>query len=96
MYAVSKITANGSTTIPLKVRKALKIDNGVLVNDADGAAERAGIRQGDIILALNNTDVKSASQFNDIVAKLDTKKAVALLIKRDGQTRYVTLRIDPK
>lgn len=69
---------------------------GVVVKDSDGAAERAGIRPGDIILAVNNADVKSASQFNDIVAKLDAKKAIALLVKRENQTRYVTLRIDPK
>ncbi len=78
------------------VRKAMKLDNGVLVNDVDGPAERAGIRQGDVILAVNNTDVKSVSQFTEIVAKLDVKKAVALLIKRENQTRYVTLRIDSK
>jgi serine protease Do len=77
-------------------RKTLKIDFGVMVNDTDGAAERAGIRQGDVILALNNTDVKSVSQFNDILAKLDAKKAVALLVKRENQTRFVTLRIDSK
>ncbi|MCY7389212.1 MAG: PDZ domain-containing protein, partial [Burkholderiales bacterium] len=77
-------------------RKASKPEIGVLVKDSDGAAERAGIREGDIILAVNNTDVKSVSQFNDIVAKLDTKKAVALLVKRENQTRYVTLRIDSK
>ena len=77
-------------------RKSLKLDFGVLVNDSDGVAERAGIRQGDVILAVNNTDVKSVSQFNDIVAKLDAKKAVALLVKRESQTRFVTLRIDSK
>ena len=77
-------------------RKTLKLDNGVAVKDSDGAAERAGIRQGDIILAVNNADVKSVSQFNEIVAKLDAKKAIALLVRRENQTRYVTLRIDSK
>ena len=77
-------------------RKTMKIENGVLVKGVDGAAERAGIRQGDVILAVNNTDVKSTGQFNEIVAKLDAKKPVALLIKRELQTRYVTLRIDSK
>ncbi len=77
-------------------RKTLKLDNGVVVKDSDGAAERAGIRQGDVILAVNNADVKSVSQFNEIVAKLDAKKAVALLVRRENQTRYVTLRIDSK
>ena len=39
------------------------------------------------------TDVKSVSQFNDMVAKLDAKKPVALLVRRETQTRYITLRI---
>ena len=82
--------------ITADARKGLQVDNGVLVSDSDGAAERAGIRQGDIVLAVNNIDVKSVSQFNDIVSKLDAKKAVALLVKRENQTRYVTLRIDSK
>jgi serine protease Do len=74
-------------------RKTMKIDNGVQVSESDGAAGRAGIREGDVILSLNNIDVKSPSQFNDLVIKLDAKKPVALLVKRENQTRYVTLRI---
>ena len=70
--------------------------SGVLVKDSDGAAEKAGIRAGDLILAVNNTLVTKVSQFNDIVAKLDAKKPVALLVKRGAQSRYVTLRIDSK
>ena len=74
-------------------RKTMKIDNGVQVSESDGAAGRAGIREGDVILSLNNIDVKSVGQFNDLVSKLDAKKPVALLVKRENQTRYVTLRI---
>ncbi|MEO8384578.1 MAG: DegQ family serine endoprotease [Betaproteobacteria bacterium] len=82
---------------PDAAKKAKKTEFGVQVRESDGAAARAGIREGDIIIAVNNTDVKSVSQFNDIVAKLDAKKAVALLVRRDTQTQYVTLRIsDPK
>ena len=43
-------------------RSELKIEGGVLVESAQGAAARAGIRRGDIILAVNNQDVKSAEQ----------------------------------
>lgn len=93
---IGEISEGTRKATPEDARKAPKAESGVLVKDSDGAAERAGIRQGDIILAVNNTDVKSVSQFNEIVAKLDAKKAVALLVKREGQTRYVTLRIDSK
>lgn len=77
-------------------KKAAKVDNGVSVSESEGAAAKAGIREGDLILAVNNVDVKSVGQFNEIVAKLDAKKPVALLVKREAQTRYITLRIDPK
>lgn len=93
---IGEISEATRKATPEDARKAARAESGVLVKDSDGAAERAGIRQGDIILAVNNTDVKSVSQFNEIVAKLDAKKAVALLVKREGQTRYVTLRIDSK
>ena len=49
--------------LPEARRKELKVDNGVLVEGAQGAAARAGIRPGDVILAVNNQDVKSVEQF---------------------------------
>ena len=69
---------------------------GVVVKVSDGAAEKADIRAGDLILAVNNTLVTKVSQFNDIISKLDAKKPVALLVKRGSQSRYFTLRIDSK
>lgn len=93
---VAELDSETRKAVPDAVRKAQKGEFGVLVKDSDGAAERAGIREGDVILAVNNTDVKSVSQFNEIVARLDTKKAVALLVKRENQTRYVTLRVESK
>ena len=93
---VGELDSDARKTVPDATRKTQKAEFGVLVKDSDGAAERAGIREGDVILAVNNTDVKSVSQFNEIVARLDTKKPVALLVKRENQTRYVTLRVESK
>ena len=77
-------------------RKELKVDFGVLVSEVEGAAARAGIREGDIVLALNTVDIKSGKQLNDLIDKLDARKAIALVIKRENDTRLVTLRIDSK
>ena len=77
-------------------KKELKLGQGVIVEDVDGAAERAGIQAGDLILAFNTVDVKTAAQFADLVAKMDAKKPAALLIKRGEESRYVTLRADAK
>ncbi len=73
-------------------RKESKVSQGVVVEDVEGSAARAGLQQGDIILEFNTTEVKSAAQFADLVAKLDPKKPVALLVKRGADTRYVSLR----
>ena len=77
-------------------KKDVKSD-GVLVDAAEGAAAQAGINAGDMILQINNVEVKDAKQFNDLVAKLDPKKAVALLVRRDNPqgaatTGYVVIR----
>jgi serine protease Do len=77
-------------------RKELKGD-AVLVDASEGAAARAGVRPGDLILQINNVEVKNAKQFNEIVAKLDPKKSVALLVRRDNPagaatTAYLVIR----
>jgi serine protease Do len=64
-------------------RKELKAD-AVLVDAAEGAAARAGVLPGDLVLQINNADVKDARQFNAMVAKLDPKKSVALLVRRSA------------
>jgi serine protease Do len=78
-------------------KKAMSIKDGVVITDAIGAAQRAGLRAGDAILVVNNTEIKSVTQFNEVVAKLDEKRPVALLVKRDDSpARFVTLRPEVK
>ncbi|MDO8438704.1 MAG: DegQ family serine endoprotease [Telluria sp.] len=73
-------------------RKELKIESGVVVEASEGAAARAGLRQGDLILQLNNVEVKDAKQFNAMVAKLDPKKSAAVLVRRDENTQYLVIK----
>ena len=75
-------------------RKELKISAGVLVEDAKAGAARAGLQSGDIILAINNSEVKTVEQFNQILSKMDTKKSLALLVKRGETTQYITLKAE--
>jgi len=72
--------------------KELKIDGGVLVEVAEAASARAGLRSGDIVLRVNNTDVKDAKQFNELVAKLDAKKTTLLLVRRGDSSQFVTVK----
>ena len=80
------------TELSADQKKVLKVNNGVLVEAADGAALAAGIGPGDVILRINNVDVTSVKVFNETVAKLDAKKPVAVLLRDEQGTRFVTFR----
>lgn len=73
-------------------RKELRVDGGVVVEAADGPSARAGFRAGDVILRLNNIDIKDAKQFNSLVTKLESKKLAVLLVRRGESTQFVPLR----
>ncbi|HEV7820645.1 MAG TPA: DegQ family serine endoprotease, partial [Burkholderiales bacterium] len=75
-------------------RKELKITGGILVEEAQGAAAKAGIRRGDIILAVNNQDVKSLEQFTQLMAQFEKGKIVAMLVRRGGNALYIPFRIE--
>jgi serine protease Do len=80
--------------VPADQKKALKVQSGVTVEAADGAALAAGISPGDVILRVNNIDITGVKSFTDTVSKLDVKKPVALLVRDENGTRFITFRPD--
>jgi serine protease Do len=78
--------------LPEAQRRELKVEGGVVVENAEGAAGRAGFRAGDIILRLNNIDIKDAKQFNALVSKLEPKKLAVLLVRRGDSSQFVPVR----
>lgn len=75
-------------------KKKLGGKNGVLVIDAQGSAAQAGIRRGDVILAVNNTEVTGIEQFNKLVDAVGAGKTVALLVQRGENTLYVPVKVN--
>ncbi|HJV72893.1 MAG TPA: DegQ family serine endoprotease [Noviherbaspirillum sp.] len=73
-------------------KKELKIEGGVIVDAAEGPAARSGLRAGDVILQLNNNDVKNAKQFNALVAKLEPRKTTVVLVRRGDASQFVPIR----
>ena len=65
--------------------------SGLVVESVSGAAAKAGIEPGDVVLAVNGNAVKDVEQVRAIVAKSD--KSVALLIQRGGDKIFVPIRL---
>ena len=82
--------------IPDDRKAQLKIKNGVVVDAVEGVAARAGLRPGDVILSLNNQDVTSVRQFNDLAAKLDKARTHVLLVRRGDSASFVPIRPAPE
>lgn len=86
----------GMTLVDLREEqlKERKLSGGVLVEDSSGVAARAGIRRGDIIVAVNNQSVKSTEHFSQLIERFEKGRSVALLVRRAGGSIYIPLQIE--
>ncbi|WP_295855940.1 DegQ family serine endoprotease [uncultured Xylophilus sp.] len=82
--AVSELTA--------AQKKELKLKGGVRVDTATDGAARAGVREGDVIVAVANTEVNNGREFEAAVAKADKSKPVNVLIRRGELASFVLIR----
>src|SRR5213592_2369818 len=64
-----------------------KLDHGLVIEDVGGAAARAGIEPGDVLLAVNGKPVSSIEQVKGVLAS--KPKTVALLVQREGERLFV-------
>jgi len=73
-------------------KKELKLKGGVKVDAASDAAARAGLREGDIILAVGNSDIANAREFESAIGKADKSKALSVLFRRGDWAQYALIR----
>lgn len=64
---------------------------GVMVTEASGAAARAGIRPGDVILAVNSTPVKSPEDLKKLVSRAEQR--VAVLVRREDAEIFLPVNL---
>lgn len=76
-------------------KRELKVSGGVEVDAVDGPAARVGIKNGDVILALANVEITNVDQFESVLAKVDRKRPVSLLVRRGDWAQYVVIRPNP-
>ena len=81
----------GLRTLTPEERRQVDGKGGLLVESVSGAAARAGIRPGDVVLSVNGEPVSSVEQLRSIVAK--ASKRVALLIQRDEFKLFVPIEL---
>lgn len=75
-------------------KKEFKVSSGLLVEEVEGAAARAGMSSGDVILSVNNQDVKSLQHFNELVSQYGSGRVIALRVLRGERSMFVTIRIN--
>jgi len=81
--------------LPDEVRKELRIKGGVQVSVASGPAARAGLRQGDVIMAVANVTVTSVAGLEKVLAGLDKSKPINILFRRGEWAQYAMIRLNP-
>jgi serine protease Do len=95
--AAPKAVANqiGLTLKELTAQQKKKLNgkNGLLVIESTGAAAQAGIRRGDVILGLNNSESQSVDLFNQQINAVPAGKTVAVLVLRADSTLYVPIKV---
>ncbi|MBN3808633.1 Do family serine endopeptidase [Paraburkholderia sp. Ac-20347] len=68
-------------------RQQAELPGGVMVQQASGPAAEAGIRAGDIIVAVDGELVRSVEQLRDMIAQADG--SVSVTVVRDGEQASV-------
>ena len=70
---------------------AMGASGGLFIEKVSGAAERAGVQAGDLLLAINNENMHNVAQARTAADR--SAGAVALLLLRDGSRLFVPLRL---
>jgi serine protease Do len=77
-------------------KRALGIQHGLIVEEVRNGGLRTELRAGDIILSMINkgvqTDVKSLTQFNDMLQGVDKGATITLLVRRGDSQTFITIK----
>ncbi len=86
----------GVSTIPIDsgvvAQYGLDVDHGLLVVEvsADSAADQAGLRTGDVIVAANGKVTDEEGVLSDLIRSVGAGKRLTLKVRRDGSVRTLS------
>jgi serine protease Do len=78
--------------LPEPQKKELKLKGGVKVDAAEGSAARAGLREGDVIVAIGNVEILSLKDFEAAIAKADKNKVINMQFRRGELAQFALIR----
>ncbi len=73
-------------------KKEFKVKGGVRVEAVAESAARAGLREGDVIVAIANAEVDNVREFEAAIGKIDKTKPVNVLFRRGEWAQYALIR----
>ena len=73
-------------------KKELKLKGGVKVDTAEGSAGRAGLREGDVVVAVGNVEVLNLKDFESALAKADKGKVINMQFRRGELAQFALIR----
>lgn len=82
--------------IPENYRGGLPVDYGVVVNDvsAGGPADKAGIKKGDVIVKIDNTQIKTFLDMRKFLFGKKPGDSVQVTFYRDNKEKTVTVTLE--
>jgi serine protease Do len=73
-------------------KRELRINNGVRIEAVDGPAARAGLRVGDVIIAIANVEVTDRRAADAALARADNTRPLNVLVRRGEWAQYAVIR----
>ncbi|MGE3348274.1 MAG: DegQ family serine endoprotease [Ramlibacter sp.] len=73
-------------------KKEARLKGGVKVDAAVDAAARAGIREGDVIVAIGNVEIGNVKEFEAALLKADRSKPLPVLLRRGELATFLLIR----
>ena len=81
-------------TPQVKAERQVQSDQGALIfRIAARAAELTGLKEGDVIVAVNRSYIKTAEDVNTVFDGLGSRQPVRMWFERDGQILYTDLML---
>ncbi|MBI4123777.1 MAG: PDZ domain-containing protein [Betaproteobacteria bacterium] len=78
--------------LPAPVLESIGLAYGLAVVQADAAAERAGLRIGDVVYGVNRTPIRNLEEFSRLMSR-QAEGSIGLLVRRGKSDLYVAIEL---